>query len=103
MSLDGIFEPALEGYPAIGNIRPRLSETYFSQPSTRGSHYANGFLHPSEKNEADTVTPQLSGTPRTEVSTHPESGISSSGGSVPSPGVMAEESSNSISGADLKR
>ncbi|KAI9118044.1 hypothetical protein K1719_010376 [Acacia pycnantha] len=103
MSLDGIFEPALEGYPVIGNIRPRLSETYFSQPSTRGSQYANGFLHPSEKNEADTVTPQLCGTPRTEVSTHPESGISSSGGSVPSPGVMAEESSSSISGAEHKR
>ncbi|KAK4274912.1 hypothetical protein QN277_018073 [Acacia crassicarpa] len=103
MSLNGIFDPALEGYPVIGNIRPRLSEPYFSKSSTRGSQYANGFLHPSEKIEADAVTPQLRGTPRTEVSTHPESGISSSGGSVPSPGVMAEESSNSVSGADHKR
>ncbi|XP_028768831.1 uncharacterized protein LOC114726413 isoform X2 [Neltuma alba] len=103
VSVDGIFEPALEGYPLIGNIRPRLSDTYFSQPSTRGSQYANGFLHPSEKHEADTVSPQLRGPSRTDISSHPEPGISSSGGSVPSSGVMAEESPNSIAGVDHKR
>ncbi|XP_054818603.1 uncharacterized protein LOC129318086 isoform X2 [Prosopis cineraria] len=103
VSMDGIFESALEGYPVIGSIRPRLSETYFSQPSSRGSQYSNGFLHPSEKHEADIFSSQLRGPPRTEASSHPESGISSSGCPVPSLGGMAEESSNSISGANHMR
>lgn len=105
VSVDSIFEPSLEGYPVIGNIRPRLPEPYFSQPSPRGPQYANGFLYPSEKHEVDTVVPQLRGPPTTEVSSpnHPESGISSSGGSVPSSGDMAEESSSSMPEPDDKR
>lgn len=96
--MDNSFEPALDGYPVLGSAKGRLQETYFSQPSMRVSQYANGFPHPSEKQESDRVNPQLQGPPRPEVSNHPESGISNS-----SMGVVMEESSNSISGVDRKR
>ncbi|KAF7816223.1 putative polynucleotide adenylyltransferase [Senna tora] len=103
MPVDGSFELALEGYPVIGGVKSRLSENYFSHPSTWGSQHANGLPHPSEKHESDTVSPQLRGPPRPEVSSHPESGISNSRSSVPSMDVVAEESSNSISEVDRRR
>lgn len=103
MAVDGSFELALEGYPVLGSVKPRSTETYLFQPFPRGSQYANGFPQPSEKHEPDPVSPQHRGPPRTEVSSHPESGISNSRVSVPSVGIVAEESSNSISGVDRKR
>ncbi|KAJ1378822.1 hypothetical protein SESBI_47459 [Sesbania bispinosa] len=103
LSMEGSYEHAIEGYPALGNAKARSSETYFSQPSTWGSRHSNGFPHSSEKQESGSVSPQLRGSPRTEVSNHADSGISTSRGSVPNTGVVAEERSNSLSVVDTKR
>ncbi|OIW04411.1 hypothetical protein TanjilG_32603 [Lupinus angustifolius] len=103
LSVEGSSEVALEGYPAPGSAKSRTSETYFFQPSMWGSHYANGFLHSSEKPESGSVSPQLHGSPRTEVSNHLESGISASSGSMPDTGMVAEERSNSLPVVDRKR
>lgn len=102
-SAEGAFEHALEGYPALSSTRIRSSETYFPQPSTWGSHYANGFLHSSEKHVSGSVSPQLHVAPRTEMTNCPDSGISTSRGSVPDTGVVTEESYNSLSVVDSKR
>lgn len=103
LSVEGSFEPALEVYPGLSNGRPRSSETYFSQPSTWGARHANGFPHSSDKHESGSSSPQLRGSPRTEVSNHPDQGISTSGVSVPNTEIAAEEKSNSLSVADPKR
>lgn len=103
LSVEASFEPALEGYPAHSNGRPRSSETYFSQPSTWGARHANGFPHSSDKHESGSVSPQLRGSPRTEVSNHPDQGISTSRASVPNTGIVTEEKSDSLSVADPKR
>lgn len=103
LPVEGSFEPALEGYPALGNGKARSLETYFSQPSTWSSRHANGFPHLSDKHESGSVSPQLRGPPRTEVSNHPEPGVSTSRVSVPNMGIMTEERSNSLSVADPKR
>lgn len=103
LSVEASFEPALEGYPALGSAKARPSETYFSQPSTWGSRHANGFPHSSEKHESGSASPQLRGPPRTEVGNNPDSGISTSRSSVPNTGIVAEERSNSLSVVDPKR
>ncbi|CAL0315671.1 unnamed protein product [Lupinus luteus] len=103
LTVEGGSEVALEGYPAPGSAKSRTSETYFFQPSMWGSHYGNGFLHSSEKPESGSVSPQLHGSPRTEVSNHLESGISASSGSMPDTGMVAEERSNSLPVVDRKR
>ncbi|XP_020216409.1 uncharacterized protein LOC109800120 isoform X2 [Cajanus cajan] len=100
LSAEGTFEHALEGYPALGSTKTRSSETYFPQPSTWGSHYANGFLHSSEKHESGSVSPQLRVAPRTETTNYPDS--ATSGGTVPNIGVVTEERSNSLSVIDSK-
>lgn len=102
-SAEGAFEHALEGYPALSSTKIRSSETYFPQPSTWGLHYANGFLHSSEKHESGSVSPRLHVAPRTEMTNCPDSGISTSRGSVPDTGVVTEESYNSLSVVDSKR
>ncbi|TKY56598.1 Poly(A) RNA polymerase cid14 [Spatholobus suberectus] len=101
LSAEGTSEH-LEGYPALGSTKTRSYETYFPQPSTWGSHYANGFLHTSEKHESGSVSPQLRVAPRTELSNYPDSGISTSRGTVPNTGVVTEESSNALSLVDSK-
>lgn len=103
LSVEGSSELAVEGYPALGSAGARSSETYFFQPSTWGSHYANGFPHSSEKHESGSVSPQLHGSPRTEVSSHPESEIFASQGSVSDTVTVVEERSNSLSVVDHKR
>ncbi|KAI4305066.1 hypothetical protein L6164_028455 [Bauhinia variegata] len=103
VSVEGSSEHAFEGYPVLGNAKPRLSETHFSQPSTRGSHHANGFPISSEKPESGLVSPKLRGPLKNEVSSPLESNVSSSKGSVPSPRVLAEEGSNSLSEVNGKR
>lgn len=105
LSVEGSFEPFLEGYPSLGSAKARSPETYFCQPSTWGSRHANGFPHSVEKHESGSgpVSPQLHGPPRTEVSSHPDPGNSSPKGSVPTMGIVAEERSNSLSVVDAKR
>ncbi|CAI8585976.1 unnamed protein product [Vicia faba] len=103
LSLEGNFEPALEGYPALSNGRARSSETYFSQSPTWGARNANGFPHPSDKHESGSESPQLRGSPRTEMSNHPDPGISTSRVSVPNTVTVTEESSISLPVADPKR
>ena len=103
LSMEGSFEHPLEGYPALGSAKTRSSETYVTQPVIWGPRHANGFPHSSEKLESGIVSPQLRGPPRTEVSSHPESGISTPRGSVPSTGVVTEERSDSLSAVDHKR
>ncbi|CAJ1970767.1 unnamed protein product [Sphenostylis stenocarpa] len=103
LSAEGTFEHSLEGYPAIGITKTRSSETYFPQPSTWGSHYANGFLQSSEKHESGSVSPQLRLSPRIEMSNYPDPGFSTSRGTVPNTGVVTEEKSNSLSVVDSKR
>jgi hypothetical protein len=102
-SVEGNSEHAQEGFTALGSAKAKSSESCLSQPSTWGSRYANGFLHTSEKHESGSVSPQLCGPPRTEVSNYSDSGISTSRGSVPNTGVVAEEKSNSSSVVDPKR
>lgn len=101
--VEGSYEHALEGYPAHGSAKDRSLETYFSQPSTWGSRHANGFPHSSEKYESGSLSPQLHGSPRSEVSNHPDSGISTSRGSVSNVGVVAEEMPDSLSVVDPER
>ncbi|KAE9606049.1 hypothetical protein Lal_00024986 [Lupinus albus] len=102
LSLEGSSELSVEGYPAPGSAKSRSAETYFFQPSVWGSRYANGFPHSSENQESGSVSPQLNGSPRTEVSSHLESGISASASS-PDIGIVAEERSNSLPVVDRKR
>ncbi|WVY92253.1 hypothetical protein V8G54_037767 [Vigna mungo] len=103
LSSEGNFEYSLEGYSAIGSTKARSPETYFPQPSTWGSHYTNGFLHSSEKHESGSVVPQLRVASRTDMSNYPDSGISTSRGTVPNTGVVTEEKPNSLSIVDSKR
>ncbi|KAK8467085.1 hypothetical protein PHAVU_008G248100 [Phaseolus vulgaris] len=103
LSAEGTFEYSLEGYSTIGSTKTRSSETYFPQPSTWGSHYANGFLHSSEKQESGSVIPQPRVAPRADMGNYPDSGISTSRGTVPNTGVVTEEKSNSLSAVDSKR
>ncbi|XP_047159323.1 uncharacterized protein LOC124829797 isoform X2 [Vigna umbellata] len=102
LSSEGTFEYSLEGYSPIGSTKARSSETYFPQPSTWGSHYTNGFLHSSEKLESGSVVPQLRVASRTDMSNYPDSGISTSRGTVPNTGVVTEEKPNSLSVVDSK-
>ncbi|XP_068485102.1 uncharacterized protein [Phaseolus vulgaris] len=102
LSAEGTFEYSLEGYSTIGSTKTRSSETYFPQPSTWGSHYANGFLHSSEKQESGSVIPQPRVAPRADMGNYPDSGISTSRGTVPNTGVVTEEKSNSLSAVDSK-
>ncbi|KAG4382983.1 hypothetical protein GLYMA_14G203800v4 [Glycine max] len=102
LSAEGTFEHALEGYPGLGSTKIRSSETYFPQPSTWGSHYANGFVHSSEKHESVHVSPQLQVVPRNETSIYPESVISTPRGTVPNTGEVMEKS-DSLSVVDSKR
>ncbi|XP_019432322.1 PREDICTED: uncharacterized protein LOC109339354 [Lupinus angustifolius] len=102
LSVEGSSELSLEGYPAPDSAKARSSETYFFQPSMWGSCHANGFPHISEKPESGFASPQLHGSPRTEVSNHLDSGISASGGS-PDIGTVAEKRSNSLTVVDHKR
>ena len=102
LSAEGTFEHALEGYPGLGSTKIRSSETYFPQPSTWGSHYANGFVHSSEKHESVHVSPQLQVVPRNETSIYPESVISTPRGTVPNTGEVMEKS-DSLSAVDSKR
>ncbi|KAL2665055.1 hypothetical protein GLYMA_02G235800v4 [Glycine max] len=102
LSVDGTFEHALEGYSGFGSTKTRSSETYFPQPSTWGSHYANGFLHSSEKPESGPASPQLRVVPRNEMSNYPESGISTPRDTVPNTEEVTEEKSDSLSAVDSK-
>ncbi|KAK2430539.1 hypothetical protein P8452_43909 [Trifolium repens] len=102
LPVEGSFEPAPEGYHALSNGRARSSEAYFSQPSTWGARHANGFPHSSEKHESGSVSPQLRGSPRPEVSNHPDTGISTSRTSVPNTGIVTEEMAT-LSVAEPKR
>ncbi|XP_027330565.1 uncharacterized protein LOC113846460 isoform X2 [Abrus precatorius] len=102
LSAEGTFEHTAEGYPALGSTKTRSSETYFSQPSTWGSRYANG-IHSTEIHESGSMSPQLPVLPRTEVSNYPDSGISPSRGTVPNTGAVTEERSNPLSLVDSKR
>ncbi|OIW02610.1 hypothetical protein TanjilG_24061 [Lupinus angustifolius] len=102
LSSEGSSELSVEGYPAPSSAKARSSETYFFQPSMWGSHSANGFPHSSENQESGSVSPQLHGSPRTEVSSHLESGISASG-CLPDIGIAPEERSNALPVVDRKR
>ncbi|KAH1061761.1 hypothetical protein GYH30_004990 [Glycine max] len=102
LSVDGTFEHALEGYSGFDSTKTRSSETYFPQPSTWGSHYANGFLHSSEKPESGPASPQLRVVPRNEMSNYPESGISTPRDTVPNTEEVTEEKSDSLSAVDSK-
>ncbi|KAL2317374.1 hypothetical protein Fmac_031250 [Flemingia macrophylla] len=101
LSAESTFEHAVEGYPALGSTKTRSSETYFPQASW-GPHYANGFLHSSERHESGSVSPQLHVAPRTEMSNYPDSSISTSRGIVSNTVAVTEERSNSSSVADSK-
>ncbi|KAK7300801.1 hypothetical protein RJT34_11652 [Clitoria ternatea] len=103
LSVEGTLEHAPEGYPAHVSTKSRSSETYFSQPSTRGARYANGFIYSSEKQDSGSLSPQLRVAPKTEVTNYPDSGISTSRDTVPNTGVVTEETSNSVSVVDSKR